>query len=69
MYIASFSLYKFSSDNYLIFIRDFFILEYGKIFFKEYNNPGTYKEIRIQFIKVYPELKEKYGMNRKLEKF
>ena len=69
MYIASFPNYIFSSNNYLIFIRNFFILEYGKIFFTEYYNPETYKEIRIQVIKVYPELKEKYGMNRKLEKF
>ena len=69
MYIARFPHYKFSSNNYLIFIRNFFILEYGKNFFKEYYNPEKYKEIRIQVIKIYPKLKEKYGMNRYLDKF
>ena len=60
---------NFESNNFLKFIRDYFLLEGYKKTFEGLRNENLYNNIRKQMINLYPALKEKYGMNKYLEKF
>ena len=60
---------NFESNNFLKFIRDYFLLEGYKETFEGLRNENLYNNIRKQMIDLYPTLKEKYGMNKYLEKF
>ena len=60
---------NFESNNFLKFIRDYFLLEGYKETFEGLRNENLYNNIRKQMIDLYPALKEKYGMNKYLEKF
>ena len=60
---------NFESNNFLKFIRDYFLLEGYKEAFEGLRNENLYNNIRKQMINLYPILKEKYGMNKYLEKF
>ncbi len=59
---------NFSLKNIITYIRDYFILENTASFLKEYRDAKKFKEIQKNVIYMYPEIKEKYGMNRILEK-
>lgn len=70
MYIHTIGQCEFRLDNFLHFIRDYFILEKSRDYFKEYVPQDKFDEIKRKVINIYPKLKEKYsGMNRYLEKF
>lgn len=55
-------------NTFLYLIRDYFILNYGKNF-EEYRKNDVFDEIKIKMEKMYPKLKEKYGINKYVEKF
>lgn len=70
MYIHSIGHCEFRLDNFLHFIRDYFILEENRYLFEEYVPQDKFDEIKKKVINIYPKLKEKYsGRNRYLEKF
>jgi len=58
---------KITINNFIRLIRNYFILEICQSSFKDFRNEKIYNNIRESIIKIYPEIKEKYGMNRKLE--
>ena len=60
---------NFESNNFLKFIRDYFLLDDYKEIFEGLRDENLYNNIRKQMIDLYPILKEKYGMNKYLEKF
>ena len=60
---------RYKYNNYFNFIRDYFILEETSYYIKEYRDSKKYNEIKKKVINIYPKIKEKYGMNRILEKF
>ena len=55
-------------NNFLRFIRNFFILERDTWYYKEYIDMEEFNNLKKRVIEIYPELKEKYGVNRILEK-
>lgn len=59
---------EFTLDNFIGFIRDYFILDEGQQLFEKYRDPEKFKKMQRQVINIYPKLKEDYGMNRTLEK-
>ena len=58
----------FRYDNFLVFLRDYYILDDTPWPINEYRDQEKYKEIQKKVYAIYPKLKEKYGMNRILEK-
>ena len=60
--------HNFSLKNIISYIRDYYILENTLIFLKKHRNAEQYKKIQKKIIDIYPEIKEKYGMNKTLEK-
>ena len=60
---------KININNFIHLIRDYFIIELNKEGFKRYRNENIYNDIREKIINIYPKLKDRYGMNRKLEYF
>ena len=59
---------EFTLNNFLTFIRDYFILDKSKILFEEYRNAKIYEDIQRKVINIYPNLKKRYGKNIYLEK-
>ena len=59
---------EFSLNNFLTFIRDYFILDKSKSLFEEYRNAKIYEDIQRKVINIYPNLKKRYGKNIYLEK-
>ena len=55
-------------NNFLRFIRDFFILEKDLSIYEKYIDREEFDKIRNKVIDIYPKLKETYGPNRTLEK-
>ena len=69
MSVQKFHESNFSSNNFLKFIRDYFLLDKYKSIFEGLRNEDLFNNIRKEMIDIYPILKEKYGMNKYLEKF
>ena len=60
---------SFSFKNFIEYIRDYYILDETIPNLQNYRDDKKYKEMQKKVIDIYPEIKEKYGMNRILEKF
>jgi len=58
-----------NKKNFLKLIRNYFILDEEKETYEEYRNQQLFKQIQEKMIKIYPELKNTYGINRYLDKF
>ena len=58
---------ELATNNFLRFIRDFFILE-DIFYYEKYMDMEEFKKLRKDVIEIYPKLKEEYGANRTLEK-
>ena len=52
---------EFRSNNFLIFIRDYFILNRNTEFLKEYRDEKKFKEIQRTVFNIYPIIRERYG--------
>ena len=60
---------NFKYDNFVIYIRDYFILEKTNLTILEYRDKEKFNDIQKKVYEIYPIIKEKYGgMNRTLEK-
>ena len=59
---------EFTLNNFLTFIRDYFILDKSKSLFEQYRNAKIYEDIQRKVINIYPNLKKRYGKNIYLEK-
>lgn len=59
---------EFKSNNFITFIRDYYILENTVEDYKKYRNQEKYNEIRKKVFEIYPIIKERYGMNRIFDK-
>jgi hypothetical protein len=59
---------EFRLNNLFKYIRDYFILDDTTYEIKKYRNPKLYNEIKKKVIDLYPIIKERYGMNKFLEK-
>ena len=69
MYVQIFHNANITTSNFLRCIRDYFLLNKYKLTFEEYRDETIYNNIRKKMIKIYPDLKKQYGMNKYLEKF
>ena len=67
MYVLADYHCELTINNFLRFIRDFFILE-DIDYYKKYMDMEEFNKLKKEVIEIYPELKEKYGANRTLEK-
>ena len=56
-------------NSFLKLIRDYFLLDAGKIYYKDSRDNVLFNEIKKEMEKEYPKLKEEYGMNKYLDKF
>lgn len=61
--------HKIDKNNFLLRIRDYFILDKYKNNCGSIRNEKKFEEIRKNMIDIYGQLKEKYGRNRYYEKF
>ncbi len=62
--------HKIDRTNFLLRIRDYFILDLNKADFEGVRNEKTYEEIKSNMKNIYGQLKEEYGgMNPYYEKF
>ena len=52
---------EFTSNNFLIFIRDYFIINYDTYFLMEYRDEDKFKEIQRKVFEIYPIIRERYG--------
>ena len=52
---------EFKTNNFLVFIRDYFILNKNTEFLKEYRDEKKFKEIQRKVFDIYPIIREKYG--------
>ena len=68
IHIGMVSVEDYRDDRFLIFIRNYYILDDTTKPIKEWRNQDKYKETQKKVYAIYPILKEKYGMNRSLEK-
>lgn len=68
IHIGMASVESYRDDRFLIFIRKYYILDDTAGPIKEWRNQDRYKEIQKEVCAIYPKLKEKYGMNRTIEK-
>ena len=59
---------EFKINNFIIFIRDYFILDKSLSFILENRECQLFNDIKKKVYEIYPVVKEKYGMNRTLEK-
>ena len=59
---------EFSFNNFIKYIRDYYIFDKTLPYCKEYRDDKQFNERKKKAIKIYPEIKEKYGMNRIFEK-
>ena len=61
---------KIDRTNFLLRIRDYFILDLDKAYFEGVRNEKTYEEIKVNMKNIYGQLKEQYGgKNPYYEKF
>ncbi len=59
---------KIKKDNFLPFIRDYFLLDFANFPFGNYRDNKLFDKIRKEMEQIYPIFKEQYGKNRYLEK-
>ena len=59
---------EFKLNNLVVYIRDYFILDYSVDYIMEYRNPEKYNEMKRKVIEIYPIIKERYGINKVYEK-
>ena len=59
---------EFKLSNLVVYIRDYFILDYSADYIMEYRNPEKYNEMKRKVIEIYPIIKERYGINKVFEK-
>ena len=52
---------EFTSNNFLIFIRDYFILNRSTEFLMEYRDEEKFKEIQRKVFEIYPIIRERNG--------
>jgi len=69
LYVVVLEKDVFQKNNYIIFIRDYFILDKGGALFNKYRDNKLFIDLQKKVIKIYPIIKEKYGTNRFFEKF
>ena len=60
---------ELTKDNFLRYIRDFFILEKDKCIYEDYIDFKEFNKLKDKVIEIYPRLKEVYGGNIYLEKY
>ena len=60
---------KIKKNNFVEFIRDYFILDKAKKRLSYYRDQQLFDEVRMKMIDIYPFLKDNYGTNRKLDLF
>ena len=60
---------KINKTNFLLRIRDYFILDKNKADFEGVRNEEIYEKIKSDMKNIYGQLKEEYGMNPYYEKF
>ena len=56
-------------NNFLMLIRDYFLLDQGKIYYEKCRDNNLFNEIKNELKALYPVWKEKYGRNKYLDKF
>ena len=59
----------FKKNNFINYIRDYFILDEGHVYFNEFRDEKLFNKLQKKIIEIYPIIKEKYGTNRFIEKF
>ena len=69
MYVQIFHNTNITTSNFLRCIRDYFLLNQYDVALAGYRDESIYNNIRKKMIKIYPDLKKQYGMNKYLEKF
>ena len=52
---------EFKTNNFLIFIRDYFILNRNTEFLKEYRDEKKFQEMQRKVFDIYPIIRERYG--------
>lgn len=60
---------EFKLNNFIDFIRDYYIMDDGDGLWDNYRDMENFYDMQKKVIEIYPKLKEKYGKNRILEKF
>ena len=60
--------FEIQKDNFMYIIRDYFLLKKGEFIYGPYRDNNLFDKIRKKVENLYPIYKEKYGMNRYLEK-
>ena len=60
IYVQVIKKCEFRSNNFLHFIRDYFILNRNTEFLKEYKDEEKFKEIQRKVFNIYPVIREKY---------
>lgn len=61
--------FKTNSSNFISILKSYFLLDEYKGTYFEYRDNKIFEEIKNKLIDIYPKIKEKYGMNRHLDKF
>jgi len=61
VYVQIIQQSEFKTNNFLVFIRDYFILNRNTEFLKEYRDEKKFKEIQRKVLDIYPVIREKYG--------
>ena len=59
---------EIQKDNFMYIIRDYFLLKKGESLYGYFRDNDLFDTIRKKVENLYPIYKEKYGMNRYLEK-
>ena len=58
-----------TKNNFFELIRIYFILDKGNEVFSDYRDKELFKTIKSQMTDIYPYLKDKYGINKYIDKF
>ena len=69
LYVVALNGDIFQKNNYIRFIRDYFILDKGGFYFNQFRDNTIFNDLQKKIIKIYPIIKEKYGANKFIEKF
>ena len=70
MYVLRNYQHELTKENFLLHIRNFFILQKHKYLYEDYIDYKEFNKLRDEVIEIYPKLKEKYGYNNRfLEKY
>lgn len=58
---------KITKSNFIKLIRDYFILDKAKNVYSTCRDPQLFGQIRMKMMDIYPLLKDRYGISRKLD--